>query len=65
MSGSEQSEILQETWRNFCVSDTFEPGSVVKPFTLATGFETGILKEMKYITVTDIFMWAIMISVVM
>lgn len=37
-------EKLQEIWRNFCVSDTFEPGSVMKPFTLAAGLETGKIK---------------------
>ena len=28
-------------WKNFCISDTYEPGSVAKPFTVATGLETG------------------------
>ena len=28
-------------WRNFCISDTYEPGSVAKPFTVATGIEAG------------------------
>ncbi|WP_029322249.1 peptidoglycan D,D-transpeptidase FtsI family protein [Butyrivibrio sp. AE3004] len=28
-------------WRNFCISDTYEPGSVAKPFTVATGIESG------------------------
>lgn len=44
MTGTQQSDALQEIWRNFCTSDTFEPGSVIKPFTIATGFETGTLK---------------------
>lgn len=35
---------LNELWRNFCVSDTFEPGSTIKPFTIATGLEIGALK---------------------
>ncbi len=34
-------EALNALWRNFCVSDTFEPGSTVKALTLATGIETG------------------------
>ncbi|MEF9942198.1 MAG: penicillin-binding protein 2 [Lachnospiraceae bacterium] len=34
---------LNQLWRNFCVSDTFEPGSTIKPFTLATGLECGAL----------------------
>lgn len=28
-------------WKNFCISNTYEPGSVVKPFTVATGLESG------------------------
>ncbi len=28
-------------WKNFCISDTYEPGSVAKPFTVATGLECG------------------------
>lgn len=30
-------------WKNFCISDTYEPGSVMKPFTVAMGLETGKL----------------------
>lgn len=32
---------LNELWRNFCISDTYEPGSTAKSLTLATGIETG------------------------
>ncbi len=32
---------LNALWRNFCISDTYEPGSVAKPFTVATGIEAG------------------------
>ena len=28
-------------WKNFCISDTYEPGSVAKPFTVAMGLESG------------------------
>ncbi len=30
-------------WKNFCISDTYEPGSVAKPFTVATGLESGVI----------------------
>lgn len=34
---------LNATWRNYCISDTYEPGSVSKPFTVATAIEAGII----------------------
>ncbi len=39
-------------WKNFCIADTYEPGSVMKPFTVAMGLETGKLtgNEMYYCT---------------
>lgn len=36
-------EALNERWRNFCISDTYEPGSTFKPFTVAAGLESGTL----------------------
>ncbi len=30
-------------WRNFCVSDIYEAGSTIKPFTVAAGLEEGLL----------------------
>ena len=45
LSKPENYEVLLENynalWKNFCVSDTYEPGSVSKPFTVAIGLETG------------------------
>lgn len=43
MDSSAKLEKLNALWRNFCVSDTFEPGSTIKPFTVATGLEIGTL----------------------
>ena len=40
----EQLEAMNELWRNFCVSDAYEPGSTIKPFTVATGLDTGAIK---------------------
>lgn len=34
---------LNYLWKNFCVADTYEPGSTAKPFTVATGLETGAI----------------------
>ena len=35
---------LNFMWRNFCVSDTYEPGSTVKPMTVAAAIESGTIK---------------------
>lgn len=43
MSEEERIDALNKLWRNFCISDTYEPGSTIKPFTVATGLETGAL----------------------
>lgn len=34
---------LNQIWRNFCLSDSYEPGSVAKPFTVAMALETGTI----------------------
>lgn len=41
MSDEEKMWNLNALWRNFCIADTYEPGSVAKPFTVATGIEAG------------------------
>ena len=43
MSDEEKLDTLNSLWNNFCVSDTYEPGSTFKPFTIAAGFELGVL----------------------
>lgn len=43
MSEEEQLDALNELWRNFCISDTYEPGSVQKPLTVACGLDSGKL----------------------
>lgn len=36
-------EALNSIWRNYCISNTFEPGSTAKPFTVAAGLDAGQL----------------------
>lgn len=43
MTDEERLDALYELWNNFCVSDTYEPGSTIKPFTVAAGLELGVL----------------------
>lgn len=43
MSDEERLNALNALWRNFCVSDAYEPGSTAKPFTVAAGLETGTI----------------------
>ncbi len=45
MSEEETTDALNKLWRNFCISDTFEPGSTQKPLTIAAGLDCGRLNE--------------------
>lgn len=38
-------EAYYKLWRNYCISDGFEPGSVVKPLTISAGLETGKVRD--------------------
>ncbi|MCR5097522.1 MAG: penicillin-binding protein 2 [Lachnospiraceae bacterium] len=44
MDPEQELDALNHLWQNFCVSSTYEPGSTAKPFTVATGLETGTLR---------------------
>jgi len=43
MSDDDIFTALNAVWQNYCVTTTYEPGSVQKPFTVACGLETGTL----------------------
>ncbi len=36
---------LAQLWKNFTISNTFEPGSVAKPFTVAAALESGVIHD--------------------
>lgn len=44
MTEEEKYNALNQIWRNFCVSDTFEPGSTYKPFTIAAALEENMIR---------------------
>ncbi|MCR5337707.1 MAG: hypothetical protein K6E75_04030 [Lachnospiraceae bacterium] len=40
----ERYKYLNSLWRDFCISDTYEPGSVAKAMTVAAGLDSGKLR---------------------
>lgn len=45
MTEEEQSEAWNKMWRNYCVSDSYEPGSPAKPLTVAACLEEGVVTQ--------------------
>lgn len=43
MTEEETSDALNQMWRNFTISDTYEPGSTAKTFTIAAALEEGLV----------------------
>lgn len=39
----EKQDLLNQMWRNTCINDTYEPGSIFKIFTTAAALESGVL----------------------
>lgn len=49
MTEDQQMDELNKLWQNYCVTATYEPGSVQKPFTVACGLETGtVTRDMTF-----------------
>ncbi|MGN0317638.1 MAG: peptidoglycan D,D-transpeptidase FtsI family protein [Lachnospira sp.] len=45
MTDEQKTDALFSLWTNFCVSQTYEPGSVFKTVTVASGLEEGVIKD--------------------
>lgn len=43
MTDEDTINALYSLWRNYCVSDLYEPGSTIKPFSVAAGLEEALL----------------------
>lgn len=43
MDDDAELDALNQLWSNFCITYTYEPGSTVKPFTVACSLDTGTL----------------------
>lgn len=44
LTDKEKNDMLNEMWRNACISDTYEPGSTFKTVTAASALEEGVVK---------------------
>ena len=45
MTDEGRMDAWNQMWRNFCVNDTYEPGSPAKPMTVAAGLEEGVISQ--------------------
>lgn len=45
MTDEEYSAALSKMWRNYCISDAYEPGSTFKPFTVSAALDEAVATE--------------------
>lgn len=45
LSSDKQLELANKSWKNFNISETFEPGSIYKPIVAAMALEEGVISE--------------------
>lgn len=45
MSDEDVTNALYKLWANYCVSQSYEPGSTFKPFTIASALEEGVIHD--------------------
>ncbi|MDE6712554.1 MAG: cell division protein FtsI [Lachnospiraceae bacterium] len=45
MTEEEEKEAVETLWRNFCISESYEPGSVCKTFTMAAALDAGVIHD--------------------
>ncbi len=45
MTDKEKQDALNQMWRNFCINDTYEPGSTFKVITATAALEEGVVSE--------------------
>ena len=60
MTDQEKLDTLNDLWNNYCVSNTYEPGSTFKPLPYRQVLNLEILQEMRIMSAAVYCTWEIM-----